>query len=112
MSSAPRTLLSPTADLASTKSVYRPLLGEPMVDEPHYLAWQVGETHVGFAPEGGPNGLAGPTPFWDVPDLEASVAELATAGAWVTQEPMDVGGGTRTALLADADGNPIGLRQG
>lgn len=112
MPSSPSTLLSPTTDLAAAKAVYGPLLGEPMVDEPYYLAWQVGEIHVGFAPGGGPNRLAGPTPFWDVPDLEASVAELTSAGATLTQQPMDVGGGTRTALLADADGNPLGLRQG
>ena len=108
---APRTLLSPTTDLAATKAVYAALLGEPMVDEPYYLAWQVDDVHVGFAPDGGPQHVSGPTPIWDVADLDAAVIELSAAGASVVAEPMDVGGGARTALLADADGNPIGLRQ-
>lgn len=111
MPSAPRTLLTPSSDLAATRAAYAPLLGEPMINEDYYLAWQLGDLHIGFAPGGGPHALAGPTPFWDVPDLEEAVVALAAAGASVRQEPMDVGGGTRTALLTDPDGNPLGLRQ-
>ena len=33
------------------------------------------------------------------------------AGATVTQGPSEVGGGLTIAVLADVDGNPIGLRQ-
>ena len=41
----------------------------------------------------------------------ATIAELIATGATVTQEPSEVGGGLTIAVLADADGNPIGLRQ-
>ena len=36
---------------------------------------------------------------------------LTAAGATVLKEPADVGGGLTIAVLSDADGNPIGLRQ-
>ena len=36
---------------------------------------------------------------------------MTEAGATLTAEAQDVGGGTFVATLADADGNPIGLIQ-
>jgi predicted enzyme related to lactoylglutathione lyase len=35
---------------------------------------------------------------------------LTSAGATVTSAPSEVAPGFRIAILADADGNPIGLR--
>lgn len=103
-------ILAPVGDLDTARSVYGTLLGvAPMADSPHYVGYETNGVHVGLVPNGARQGLTGPTPFWDVVDLEAAVAELAASGATVTQQPQDVGGGTRTAKVADADGNVIGL---
>ena len=38
-----------------------------------------------------PNGTVGPLAYWDVEDLDGTIAELKAAGATVTQEPSEVG---------------------
>ena len=48
--------------------------------------------------------------YYDVDDLDATIATLTAADARVAAEPTDVGGGARIAVLRDAGGNPIGLR--
>jgi predicted enzyme related to lactoylglutathione lyase len=50
-------------------------------------------------------------PFWHVDDLEARSACLVAAGATVVQAVSEVGGGRRTTVIADADGNQFGLMQ-
>jgi predicted enzyme related to lactoylglutathione lyase len=55
--------------------------------------------------------MTGPVPFYDVADIEATLAALRAAGAQVVQEPTDVAGGLLVAKVHDADGNEIGLRQ-
>lgn len=62
-----------------------------------------------------PNGHAkapGPIGYRAVDDIEASLAALVAAGAETRQEATDVGGGRLTALVADPDGNVVGLVQG
>ena len=53
---------------------------------------------------------SGPLPYWEVEDLDLAIENLTAAGATVIHQPQDVGGGLTIAVLADADGNPIGLR--
>jgi predicted enzyme related to lactoylglutathione lyase len=106
--SFPSLIVMPVSNVETAKATYRALLGvDPYVDQPYY---------IGFKTEGGeigldPNGKIGPLAYWDVDDLDDVVDKLTAAGATVTQEPADVGGGLMIAVLADADGNPIGLRQ-
>ena len=42
--------------------------------------------------------------------MPARVKELVAAGAVVRRPPGDVGGGMVVAVLADADGNLLGVR--
>ena len=110
--SAVNTLIYPVSDLAAAKQVFTTLLGaEPHTDESYYVGYNVDGQELALDPHGHRKGIKGATPFWSVDDLEATIAALTEAGATVTQQPTDVGGGRRTASLADAEGNMIGLMQ-
>ncbi|MEW1952360.1 VOC family protein [Terrabacter sp. NPDC080008] len=107
------TLIYPVTDLPAAKRVFTTLLGaEPHTDESYYVGYNVDGQEIALDPNGHRKGLTGGTPYWPVEDLEATVASLVGAGATVKQEPTAVGGGRRVAVLADPDGNMIGLMQG
>jgi predicted enzyme related to lactoylglutathione lyase len=111
--SAVNTLIYPVADLAAAKRVFTTLLGaEPHTDEPYYVGYSVDGQEIALDPNGHRKGLTGATPYWSVDDLEATVAALTAAGATLSQKPTSVGGGRTVAVLADADGNMIGVMQG
>jgi predicted enzyme related to lactoylglutathione lyase len=106
--SFPSLIVMPVSNIDSAKATYRALLGvEPYVDGPYYVGFQTDGGEIGLDP----NGKIGPLAYWDVADLDGVIATLTAAGATVTQEPADVGGGLMIAVLADASGNPIGLRR-
>jgi predicted enzyme related to lactoylglutathione lyase len=52
----------------------------------------------------------GPVAFADVEDLDATRATLLAAGATERSAPRQVAPEARVCVLADADGNPFGLR--
>lgn len=107
------TVIYPVADLDAAKRVFTALLGtQPHTDESYYVGYNVDGQEIALDPNGHRKGLTGATPYWSVDDLEATIASLTEAGATVTQKPTDVGGGRTVAVLADADGNMIGLMQG
>ena len=107
-----KTVLHPVSDLARAKAVYTALLGvEPQHDAPYYVGYDVEGQHVGLVPGGGPQGMTSPVAFWEVPDIEAKLAEVTAAGAKVTEAAHDVGGGRLVATVADPDGNLLGLLQ-
>jgi predicted enzyme related to lactoylglutathione lyase len=107
-----KTVLHPVSDLARAKAVYTALLGvEPQHDAPYYVGYDVEGQHVGLVPGGGPQGMTSPVAFWEVPDIEAKLAEVTAAGAKVTEAAHDVGGGRLVATVADPDGNVLGLLQ-
>jgi len=105
-------VVHPVHDLDAAKAVYAALLGiEPTMDEPYYVGFDIGDQHLGLDPNGHRKGMTGPVGYWNVDDIEKSVTSLTEAGATLTAEAQDVGGGTLVATLVDADGNPIGLIQ-
>jgi len=107
-----KTVLHPVSDLAKAKAVYSALLGvPPMADESYYVSFEAGGQHVGLVPDGGPQGLTSPVAYWEVPDIEAKLAEVTAAGATVKDSPRDVGGGRLVATVTDLDGNVLGLLQ-
>jgi predicted enzyme related to lactoylglutathione lyase len=104
----PPLIVMPVQNIESAKAVYTALLGvAPYVDSEYYIGFHAGDGEIGLDP----HGAAGPLPYWDVVDLAGTISALTAAGATITQEPTDVGGGLTIAVLADADGIPIGLRQ-
>jgi len=107
-----KTVLHPVSDLERSKAVYTALLGvEPQHDAPYYVGYDVEGQHVGLVPGGGPQGMTSPVAFWEVPDIEAKLAEVTAAGATVKEAAHDVGGGRLVATVSDPDGNVLGLLQ-
>ena len=107
-----KVVLCPVSDLEQAKTLYTALLGAPpTADSEYYVGFESGGQHIGLLPGGGPQGLTSPTPFWQVADIEGKLAELAGAGATVTEAAHEVGGGRTVASVTDADGNVLGLLQ-
>ena len=107
MSPTIRSLVIPVSDLDATKAVYTALLGTPHTDEPYYVGYNINGFEVALNPAGAGGG---PVAFADVEDLDATRATLLAAGATERDEPRQVAPDARVCVLADADGNPIGLR--
>jgi predicted enzyme related to lactoylglutathione lyase len=107
MSATISSLVIPVSDLDAAKTVYTALLGVPHTDQPYYVGYNVGGFEVALAP-GDVSG--GPVAYADVEDLDATRATLLAAGATERSAPRQVAPEARVCVLADADGNPIGLR--
>src|SRR4051794_15495809 len=72
-----KTVLHPVSDLATAKAVYAALLGvPPQTDESYYVGFETGGQHIGLVPGGGPQGMTSPVAYWNVPDIEAKLAEV------------------------------------
>ena len=105
-----KTVLHPVSDLATAKGVYAALLGvPPQADESYYVGFEAAGQHIGLLPGGGPQGITCPVAYWQVPDIEAKLAEVTAAGATVKEPAHDVGGGRLVATVTDPDGNVLGL---
>jgi predicted enzyme related to lactoylglutathione lyase len=107
MSAAIRSLVIPVSDLDAAKAVYGALLGAPHTDEPYYVGYNVGGFEVALAPG---DVAGGPVAYADVEDLDATRETLLGAGATERSAPRQVAPEARVCVLADPDGNPIGLR--
>jgi predicted enzyme related to lactoylglutathione lyase len=107
-----KTVAVPVSDLATAKAVYAALLGvPPQTDSPYYVGFEAAGQHIGLLPGGGPQGTTSPVPYWQVPDIEAKLAEVTASGATVKEPAHDVGGGRLVATVTDPDGNVLGLLQ-
>ena len=107
MSPTIRSLVIPVSDLDATKAVYTALLGSPHTDEPYYVGYNVNGFEVALNPAGAGGG---PVAFADVDDLDTTRETLLAAGATERDAPRQVAPEARVCVLADPDGNPIGLR--
>lgn len=107
-----QTILHPVADVEAAKPLYTALLGiAPQTDSEYYVGYDIGDQHVGLLPGGGPQGLTSPVTYWQVTDIDASLAALTAAGATIRDAAQDVGGGRMVATVTDRDGNVLGLLQ-
>ena len=105
-------VLHPVSDLAAAKAMYAALLGmQPQADSPYYVGFDAEGQHIGLVPGGGQQGMTSPVAYWQVPDIEAKLAEVTAAGATVKEPPHDVSGGRLVATVTDPDGNVLGLLQ-
>ena len=106
MSPVIRSVVVPVSDLEAAKAVYGALLGDPHTDQPYYVGYNVD----GFEVSLNPAGDGGPVAYADVDDLDATRQTLIAAGATERDAPRQVAPEARICVLADPDGNPIGLR--
>jgi len=105
-------VLHPVTDLEKAKAVYTALLGlPPQADSSYYVGYDAAGQHIGLVPGGGPQGMTSPVAYWQVPDIEAKLAEVTAAGATLKDPVRDVGGGRLVATFTDPDGNVLGLLQ-
>jgi predicted enzyme related to lactoylglutathione lyase len=107
MSTAIRSLVISVSDLDAAKAIYSALLGSPHTDQPYYVGYNVDGFEVALNPG---DASGGPVAYADVEDLDATRETLMTAGASELSAPREVAPGARVCVLADVDGNPIGLR--
>src|SRR5918911_297728 len=105
-------VLHPVSDLAAAKEVYAALLGvPPQADSPYYVGFEAAGQQIGLVPGGGSQDMPSPVAYWQVPDIEAKLAEVTAAGATLKEPAHDVGGGRLVATVTDPDGNVLGLLQ-
>jgi predicted enzyme related to lactoylglutathione lyase len=110
MSAPVSIILYPTSDIAASKAMFTRLLGaEPSQDAPYYVGFEVEGMTIGLDPTGEERGMTGATPFFEVADIGAALAELKAAGADVVEDARTVGPGRMVAMVSDSDGNMIGL---
>ena len=107
MATAIRSVVIPVSNLDAAKAIYSAVLGEPHTDQPYYVGYNVDGFEVALNPAGGSDG---PVVNLDVDDLDASRQNLLDAGATERSAPREVAPGMRVCVLADKDGNPVGLR--
>jgi predicted enzyme related to lactoylglutathione lyase len=106
-----KTIIYPVGDLAIAKRVYACLLGQdPAMDEAYYVQFNVAEQEIGLDPNGHRKGMTGPVGYWQVADIERTVAQLLAAGATELAAVSDFGG-RMVASVTDPAGNVIGLVQ-
>ena len=107
---APSVIVFGVGDLDAARTLYTATLGvEPYADTPYYVGYRVGDVEIGLDPHPA-QGAGTPVAYWSTEDIHGRVEALVAAGATVRRPPSDVGGGLLVAVLADADGNLIGLR--
>lgn len=97
------------SELEPAKSALTALLGEPPHESAYYVGWESGGVQIGLDPNGAAKGASGPVPYWAVDDIDAALDALKNAGATVLQDPTDVGGGMKVALVRADQGSLIGL---
>src|ERR1017187_5274100 len=97
-------------DIAKAKQWYASLLGQPpYFDEPFYVGFNVAGYELGLMPVADAKSkTTGCVAYWGVKNIEAAAAELQSKGRKFFDEITDVGGGIKTAMLRDLDGNTIG----
>ncbi len=107
MSTTIRSLVVQVSDLEAATALYTTLYGPPHTTTPFYVGFDAGGFEVSLTP-GAADGA--PVAYADVADLDGTRAALLAAGATERSAPRQVAPEARVCVLADADGNPIGLR--
>jgi predicted enzyme related to lactoylglutathione lyase len=101
-----KTIVFAVKDINAAKKFYGKLLGaDPVMDQPYYVQYNLGEQEIGLDPSGRGAGI-----YWKVSDIRRTLRSLLDGGAEVRQEVTDVGG-RLIAKVADPAGNVIGLLQ-
>ena len=86
-------VLHPVSDLGAAKAVYAAMLGiSPQADSSYYVGFEAAGQHIGLVPRGGPEGMTSPVAYWQVPDIEAKLAEVIAAGGTLKEPARNVGG--------------------
>lgn len=107
-----RTAIYQVTDIGRAKAWYESVLGiSPYFDEPFYVGFNVGGFELGLHPlqDGGASGPGGAVAYWGVANMDESWKRLIALGALPIDDPADVGGGIRVAMVGDPFGNLLGV---
>jgi predicted enzyme related to lactoylglutathione lyase len=106
-----RTAIYHVGAIAEGRDWYAKALGiQPYFDQPFYVGFNVGGFELGLLPDPRPAGKEGGVDvYWGVQDIHAGVEHLLAAGASRLEDPKDVGGDIKVAIVADPFGNRLGL---
>ena len=108
------TILLFVQDINAAANWYAKLVGAEVHHENANYAFIRGPgVLIGFHPadEECPGGVGGTTAYWEVEDLEKSVALLLEHGAVLYRGPAQTEFGAKVAMLVDPFGCTIGLNQ-
>lgn len=106
------TIIYPVKDISRAKKLFNQLLGvKPVIDQPYYVGYDLGNQHIGLDPNGFNQGMAGPVSYYQVSDIRETLQALQEEGARIIQDAKDVGGGKLIASLIDTEDNVIGFIQ-
>ena len=107
------TAIYPVPDLDAAKRWYADAFGvEPYFDQPFYVGFSVAGYELGLVPQEAPlhqPGNRGVLAYWGVANADAAWKRITAAGAKPVDAVKDVGDGIRVGVVADPDGNAIGL---
>jgi len=107
-----RTVVYGVPDIESAKDWYTEALGvKPYVDEPFYVAFNIGGYELALNPKGTvarPAG-SGVRVFWGVDNIDEELDRLLSIGAKPHKPVEDLGADIRVASVLDPYGNLIGL---
>ncbi|MDB4959099.1 MAG: hypothetical protein JWO36_6668 [Myxococcales bacterium] len=109
-----RSVIYTVGDLSRSKAFYSALLAKtPYFDQPFYVGFDIDGQELGLDPDTrnrkpGPGGAVG---YWKVDDISASWEFAIANSAEPLEPPHAVGEDTSVAVIADPDGNYVGLIQ-
>jgi predicted enzyme related to lactoylglutathione lyase/uncharacterized damage-inducible protein DinB len=104
------------ADLPAARAWYADLLGaEPYFVRDEYVEWRVGphahELGILDLKHAAQHEQGGAVAYWQVDEVDASLADLLRRGATLHEEVRDFGGGYRGAVVIDPFCNTLGIMQ-
>lgn len=101
----------PSDDIEASTAFFRSAFGvDPEIETPYYVQFDTGVgVPLGLDPNAQAKGVSTAVPYFAVDNVDAQFAKLIAAGATAIQEPSDVGGGARTAVVLDTGSNAIGV---
>lgn len=106
-----RTTIYKVEDLAAAKNWYARVFGiQPYFDEPFYVGFNIAGYELGLLPASttGPK-TENVLSYWGVADITDAYDKMISQGATELEQPNDVGGGIKVALVKDPWQNVIGL---
>jgi predicted enzyme related to lactoylglutathione lyase len=105
-----RTVIYPVQDLAAASAWYQAVFQtKPYFVQPFYIGFQIGGFELGLVPDGRPS-ADGQVVYWGCEQIEQQVDRLhRECGARIIAPVADVGDGIKVAIIADPDGNSVGL---
>lgn len=106
-----RTVIYPVQDLLAASCWYSDVFQtKPYFVQPFYVGFQLSGFELGLVPDGRPS-QDGQVVYWGCQQIEQEIARLLALGVRITSPVTDVGDGIRVAIVADPDGNNIGLME-